>query len=329
MKIFVSHASKNGEIAIRFARFLEEMSDDIEVFCSSEKGSIKVGKDFVKGVFDELSKSDLFIPIISKEYYESKFCMIELGVAFSYMYHQLSDRDEDYIVPFALYPIQKEQALAGTPLSNIQIGSISDKNDIYSFLENLTSDKRVNMKGRINQKIHCFIFDIEQIFLKNHHILERARIKTYFDDSIEFRNREDIVSASIAENTIIVNYNMNPNNRKKVKYPEFISMVLQYTDNIDLSRYLIFNDQCEFTFTLTNFTNSLKWIVVEFKHQDGSKILRDFQFPVKNGENKFNIPLSEMQSKALSNISEICFVIHPRDVIEEEGMFKIGGIEIR
>ena len=36
-----------------------------------------------------------------------------------------------------------------------------------------------------------------------------------------------------------------------------------------------------------------------------------------------------MRSKALGNISEICFVIHPEDVREEEGMFKIGSIKIQ
>lgn len=51
MKIFISHASKNKET-----------------------------------IFEELNTSDLFIPVLSKEYYESKFCMIELGVAYSYMY---------------------------------------------------------------------------------------------------------------------------------------------------------------------------------------------------------------------------------------------------
>lgn len=34
-----------------------------------------------------------------------------------------------------------------------------------------------------------------------------------------------------------------------------------------------------------------------------------------------------MQNKALRNISEICFVIHPDDVIEDEGMFKFENIK--
>ena len=40
MRIFMSHASKNSEIVLKFAEFLDVASSDIEVFCSSEDGSI-------------------------------------------------------------------------------------------------------------------------------------------------------------------------------------------------------------------------------------------------------------------------------------------------
>lgn len=328
MRIFISHATKNSEIVLKFAKFLEKVSLDIEVFCSSEKESIKIGENFIQTIFYELNNSDLFIPIISKEYYESKFCMIELGVAYSYLYNQHNNQGEDYIFPFVLCPIQKGQALSGTPMANIQTGSMSDEKDIHSFLEYLSSDKGVNIGSGINRKLHSFIFDIEQIFLKHQNIIEIAKIGAYFDDSIEFKHREDIASASITENIIVVNYNMNPYEKRKVKYPKFISIVLRYVDKFDICRYLNFNNQAQFIFVLTNFTNSLKRIFIEFKYSDNNRILETFEFHVGYGENKFNIPLEKMRSKALSNISEICFVIHPDDVKEEEGMFKISEIEI-
>lgn len=40
MKIFVSHATKNKDIVLKFAEFLETINSDIKVFCSSEKGSV-------------------------------------------------------------------------------------------------------------------------------------------------------------------------------------------------------------------------------------------------------------------------------------------------
>lgn len=328
MKIFISHATKNREIVLKFAEFLEIVSSEIEVFCSSEDGNIKIGKNFIELIFSELSNSDLFIPIISKEYYKSKFCMIELGVAYSYLYNKYNKKGEDYIFPFALYPIQKGQALSGTPIANIQTGDLSNEKDIHSFLEYLSTDRGIKIGTGINRKLHSFIFDLEQIFIKQQNIVQMAKIGAYFDDSIEFKSREDIASTSISENMVVLNYNMNPYERKDVKYPNFISMVLRYVDKLDICRYLDFNDKAEFRFTIISFTNSLKRVFVEFKYSDNNRILETFKFPLGYGENKFSIPLEKMRSKALSDISEICFVIHPDDVVEEEGMCKIGEIEI-
>lgn len=327
MRIFISHSTKNQEIVLKFAEFLENISSDIEVFCSSESGSIKVGKNFVETIFNELSNSDLFVPIISKEYYESKFCMIELGVAYSYLYNHNKSGD-DYIFPFALYPVQKGQALSGTPLANIQTGNINDEKDIHSFLEYLSFDKKITTGSGINRKLHSFKYEIDQLLLKNQNIIEMAKINAYFDDSIEFKYQEDIVSTSITENSIVVNYNMNPYEKKDVMRPNFISIVLSYVDKLNLGRYLDFNDTFELQFIMTNFTNSLKRIFVEFKHSDSNRILDTFEFPIAYGENKLHIPLEKMKSNALSNISEICFVIHPDDIVEDEGMYKISEIEI-
>lgn len=329
MRIFISHATKNKEVVLKFAEFLESVSNDIEVFCSSESGSIIVGKDFIKTIFEELNASDLFIPILSREYYESRFCMIELGVAYSYLLQKYEKNGEEYIFPFALYPITKGQALSGTPMTNIQTGEMNDENDIKNFFEYLTIDRGIHIGAGVNRKLHCFKTELDQILLKNQNIMEMARIGTYFDDSIDYKSREDVVGYSIKDNTVVVNYNMNPYEKKNVKYPNFISVVLRYPDKIDLGRYLDFNDTAELNFVLTSFTNSLNRIFVEFKYSDSNRILETFQLPVVYGENKLCIPLKKMRSKALGQITEICFVIHSDDVVEEEGMFQIDEITIQ
>ena len=43
MRIFISHSIKNEKIVLKFAEFLESINSEIEVFCSSEKGSIGTG----------------------------------------------------------------------------------------------------------------------------------------------------------------------------------------------------------------------------------------------------------------------------------------------
>lgn len=329
MRIFISHATKNREIVLKFADFLESVSSDIEVFCSSEDGSIKVGKNFVTTIFGELNKSDLFVPVISREYYNSRFCMIELGVACSYLYNQSDRNGEDYIFPFALYPVQKGEALSGTPIANIQTGDINDEKDIHSFLEYLSAEKGLAAGAGINRKLHSFMYDLDQIRLKNQNILEMANVNVYFGESgVDFKRREDIVSTSAADDGIVVNFNMNPYEKEEPKRPNFISLVLGYVDTLDIGRHLDFNSEAEFRFEMSNFTNSVKRIFVEFKYEGNSRILAVYDFPVFGSKNVFTVPLGKMKSKALSSISEICFVIHPDDVVEDEGMFKIGGIKI-
>lgn len=143
-------------------------------------------------------------------------------------------------------------------MSNIQAGEMNDENDLKSLLEHLEAEKSIRIGSGINRKLHSFKAEMDQIILKNQDIVEMAKIGTYFNDSIAYKRKEDVVNYSIKNNTIIVNYNMNPYEIRDVKHPNFISMVLRYVDKIDLGRYLDFNDAAEFEFVLTSFTNSLE-----------------------------------------------------------------------
>lgn len=55
MKIFISHSSKDKILANTLSSFLESIDNCIEVFCSSQIGSIKVGQDFVHVITKELN----------------------------------------------------------------------------------------------------------------------------------------------------------------------------------------------------------------------------------------------------------------------------------
>lgn len=329
MKIFISHSSKNRSIILKFARFLESIDSNIEVFCSSEKGSIPTGTNFVKTIFDELMHSDLFVPIISSEYFESKFCMIELGVAFSYLYSKYNNTGDEYIYPFALYPIQRDQALSGTPLANLQVGNLNDEMDIHNFLKHLSDTKGVSLKTGLNRSLHSFIFEIDQVLLDQQNIVEMARIGAYCGNTSKYHKDSDYINISVAENTVVLNYNMNPYEEANPAYPSFISIALRYVDKLDLGRYLDIGANPEFTCVVNNFTNSLKQIQIEFKYSESNAILQKFEFSLQAGDNELIIPLAKMKSNALHNISEICFVIHPDDVTEVEGMFKVTDIAIR
>ena len=213
-------------------------------------------------------------------------------------------------------------------LASLQTGDIADEADIRNFFQSAFLEKGLSIGSGVNRKLHTYKFEIDKILLDKQDILEMAKIGTYYDDSIESKRKEDIVSKSVEENSIVVNFNMNPYEIMDVRRPNFISLVLKFVDTLDMNRYLDFNENAEFKFVLTNFTNSLKKIFVEFKYSDNIRILETYEFQLECGENEIGILLKEMRSKALSNISEICFVIHPDDVGEDEGMFKIKNVEI-
>lgn len=326
MKIFISHATKNKVVVLKFAALLESINNEIEVFCSSENGSIGIGKNFIETIFKELDESEIFIPIISEDYYTSRFSMIELGSAYSYLYNKYNKHDEVYIFPFALYPVRKGDALSGTPISNIQTGNLNDESDIRSLLNCLSLEMGLYIGSGTNQKIRKFISEINQVLLKNQNVLGKAKINTFFDDSIEFKRKEDVIRHIVTDNAVIVNYNMNPYKKDDVKRPNFMSLVLGYIDLMDINHFIEFNENAQFVFALTNNSNSIQKIHVEFKYSKNNRILETFDFSVSSGENKLSIPLAKMQSKALGEVSEICFVIHPDDVSEDNGEFGISGI---
>lgn len=328
LKIFLSHSSKNAMFSTLFSQLLESLSSDIYVFCSSEEGSLNVGEDFVSSIFKELDSCDIFIPLISHEYYESKFCMIELGVAYSYFYNKFQKQGDNYILPLVLPPTIKNNALSGTPLSHIQTGELNSKEDLNRIIQYLKNNFNITILSGLNQELHKFKFNVDKILLEKQNIVKIAKIETYFDDQIDYTRRSDIVNHSFTKNGISVNYNLNPKEKDDVKKPNFISLVLKYIDKINLSRYLDFSNNVAFKFVLLNFTNSIKKINIEFKYGDFNKILDTFEIDVQSGTNVLSIPIISMQSKALREITEICFVIRPEDITENEGMFNISNITI-
>lgn len=328
MKVFISHASKDKDVVLHFAHLLETISGDINVFCSSQAGSIRVGADFTEVILNELKDSDLFVPIVSDSYYDSHFAMVELGIACSYLFEKYKKSGESYIYPFSLFPVKKSYALSGTPIANLQVGDLNVKGDLKNFLDILVERNKIHLVANINFKIDSFVFTIDQILLQKHDILSEARIGVYFDDNISYREKKDVIQYSSSNGEITVNFNMNPYKTENASLPNFISLALRYIDTINFARYLDFNPMSSLVFILTSFTNSIKKIVVEFKYVDGNKILDTFEKEIKYGDNHVIVPLAKMKSEALSSISEVCFVLHPEDVVETEGMFKISNVHI-
>ncbi len=319
MKIFISHSTKDRDIVARLSSFLESLSDNIEVFCSSDSGAIPTGNDFIQTITTELETGDAFLPLISDHYFKSKFCMIELGFAYSKLHELDSKERPKYIYPFCIPPLGSN-ALQGTPLGNIETAQIDDANGFRSILEN----NQDFQSGR-NKRIHSFVEGIRALLLARKDFFAEANVDVFCSENVDFKDKYDFVSFSRMESETTFNFNLDPYETGGAR-PNFISLVYSFIDQIDFAQVLSLNENSSIEFEIQSFTNSLSKIDVEFKFSDNNRILKTFHFPVHYGRNKFSVALAEMRSNALKQISEICFVIHPGDTVENEGMIKINNL---
>jgi hypothetical protein len=89
MKIFISHATTDRDLASRFVDLLQ-LGIGIarqQIFFSSYPGSIPNAEYFVGEILKELNESQLIIAILSHAYFKSQFCLAELGAALARKEH--------------------------------------------------------------------------------------------------------------------------------------------------------------------------------------------------------------------------------------------------
>lgn len=327
MKIFISHSSRDGNIANSLSEFLEGVTTSVEVFCSSQIGSIKVGQDFVKTITESLTDCDAFIPLLSPNYYSSGFCMVELGFAYSVLASNSFDGDR-YIFPVAVPPIKKGEALMGTPLAQLQVSSIHEVDDLRMFLESIFEKSTQALKSRMNRRINEFVYNIKKHIFERYDIHESAQQLVCKSQNVPGEDG-DYLNYSVMPNGkgYTVNFKAKPFAHSDA-YPDFLSFVYQYVDKVDLYEPAnLFKNAC-LKVCINNFTNSVTKIDIEIKYSDNNLILHRRTITLTGGENSVTIPLNEIKREALRHVSEICFVIKPSAYVEDEGMFQIIGLEI-
>lgn len=83
MKVFISHAAVDKEVANKLVELLEFGIGvpETDIFFSSQAGMIENGAFFVQRILTHLSEADLVISILSRAYLKSQFCIAETGAA--------------------------------------------------------------------------------------------------------------------------------------------------------------------------------------------------------------------------------------------------------
>lgn len=320
MKVFVSHSSKDAEIAKALSFFLKNLSMDIDVFCSSISGSINQGEDFVQCIENGLSNSDVFIPLISKNYIESKYCLIELGYAYS---KSASQKKKYYILPFCISPITRSEALLGTPLAHLQTSALNDIDDIQNFLRLMIKKDLISESAIMNCDIFAFVSRINNMIMNSENILDNAIILPNCSDF----NNPNAIQHIHNNNTHIVSFNLFANGGDK--RPEFISLVFKFPGTFNFYNFLQSNVDIKFACTIYSYTDSLTDIDIEFKYHETHQLLKSHKFKLNQGANNIEIAIKDMNIDGLKQISEICFVCRNEYIMEEEGMFSIQNIQVK
>ncbi len=127
--IFVSHASDDTPLVSEFVELLISgvgvQADDI--FCSSLNGhGVPPGDNFIEFVKDELANTGAVVLVLTKNYYESTFCVCEMGASWA-LAHDL--------YPILVPPMQYNDV--NTILSNVYLTKIDDKGDLTEFRDHL------------------------------------------------------------------------------------------------------------------------------------------------------------------------------------------------
>lgn len=320
MKIFISHSSKDSEIAKTLSYFLKNTDMDIDVFCSSISGAINQGDDFVQCIERGLKDSDVFIPLVSKNYIESKYCLIELGYAYS---KSVSRKKNYYILPFCIPPIMRSEALLGTPLAHLQVSALNDKDDMQNFLRVLIKNNLISESSLMNCDMFAFIDKINNIIMKSENILSNAIILpicSEFDNPNAIQHIQD-------NNKHIINFNLFANGDNE--RPEFISLVFKFPGTFNFYDFLKSNIDIKFLCMLNNYTESLTDIDIEFKYHEPPQMLKSYKFKINQGINNIEIPIKDMNIEGLKRVSEICFVCRDIYITEIEGMFSIENIQVK
>lgn len=158
--VFVSHATKDAAIAAEIVDLIEQGIGvpEAEIFCSSLDGyGIPTGKTFVTFMKEQMLEPKVVILLLTPAYFESKFCLSELGAAWI---------KSHYIFPILVPPLGYEDVrdvLLGT-----QVSRITDDIKYNELRDHLVKEVSLDAKSstKWDTKRRAFLKNIEPLLAK-------------------------------------------------------------------------------------------------------------------------------------------------------------------
>lgn len=154
--LFISHAVKDKPLA-------EALSDLLitgvglsssQVFCTSLEGlSIPAGQQFVNFIRNKLTGAQLIVPLLSPNYYESVFCLCELGGSWAIAAN---------IHPLLVPPLQYADIQA--VLTGVQLGRIDSDTELSNLRDDVAARFSVSVPtARWDVKRRAFLGNLTAV----------------------------------------------------------------------------------------------------------------------------------------------------------------------
>lgn len=259
-KIFISHAVKDKTLADKLVDLLQmttELSND-DIFCVSIEGmGIPPGRNFVEFIKEKIQAPELVIILLSPNYYESHFCLCELGATWAMSLNQV----------VLLVPPLKTSDLKGV-LTGIQVTKITEADKLDEFIEEL--NKLLSIKGfklpRWNTKRDHFLKELPSI-LKTLPSPLIVSTEEHQKKTNELSQYKEELSRSEAE---VAKLNVKIDDLKKCKDATEVIAV----ERKNMPELIVFNDLCKkVKDDLDKLSKAVGYFVAEKYIGDGSEKL--------------------------------------------------------
>lgn len=149
--IFISHSTKNKELAEQVDELLQlGMGLGREkIFCTSFKETLPTGQDFISMIKQNMKDCKMVIALITPEYLQSKFCVMELGAAWV---------QASYFCPVLAGGVDYKD-LADTPLKSLQMRKIEQEDDWFAIYDEMVEQQIISKMGsrQFNAKLKDFL----------------------------------------------------------------------------------------------------------------------------------------------------------------------------
>ena len=323
LRVFISHSSQNAWAIHGLIDLILAVQPQADVFCSTEI-PIQPGDNYKDVIYTNLRDADVFVAIVSREYWESKFCILELGAA--YQRYCFDESKPVSIQPMLLPPLDKGLALANTPLVEMQLADLTDPQALALFLRKIAGNDAAAAVDQLEPRIARYAATVHKSVLTQTSLMAEAEVGAYFDERPENQvPRERIVRC---QDVGTEGYRFEFWLSRLPYEPSFASVALDYWNEVNFREYLSFDRDATFCTRIDNEDGALAAVTVEFKVGESHRVYRAIDCELAQGPNEISIPLAPLDKKPLGEINQICFVVHPQTMHDLDGEVLISDVRV-